>query len=239
MISYADFITLMFALFVVLFSSSQVDKRKVGQMARAIQVAFAQLGIFPPAALAPPREEIKVSAEKESVIRDQMPADGFSYLLALKQKLESLVREDSGTRIRFKMDRRGLVISLAEAAFFDSGSAAVKPESRELLDKVAALLSDVPNHIRVEGHTDNVPISNSRFPNNWELSTARATSIVTYLITNFGYPPDRLSAAGYGEYRPIASNDTPEGRALNRRVDIVVLNELAADQEPEAIGKAN
>jgi chemotaxis protein MotB len=135
--------------------------------------------------------------------------------------------------VRTRVEPRGLVISLGEAGLFDSGSDQIKPNGRTLLDTVAEGLASVGNYIRIEGHTDNVPIANSRFPSNWELSTARATAMVSYLMAHSDLPPELLSAAGYGEYRPTASNETEEGRAQNRRVDIVVLNPAAAETDPK------
>jgi chemotaxis protein MotB len=130
------------------------------------------------------------------------------------------------------MDSRGLIVSLGEVGFFDSGSDGIKPEGRTLLDTLATSLMTLDNQIRVEGHTDDVPIHTGRFPSNWELSTARATSVVSYLVLKFGLSPERLSAAGYAEFRPTASNDTEEGRARNRRVDILVMDPRYAMAEP-------
>jgi chemotaxis protein MotB len=136
------------------------------------------------------------------------------------------------SKVRTRMEARGLVISLGEGGFFDSGSDQLKPEGRDLLDALAQRLLIAENQIRIEGHTDNVPIQTTRFPSNWELSTARATTIVSYLVRRFDFTPARLSAAGYGEFCQIDTNLTPEGRARNRRVDIVVLNSSAVRSEP-------
>ena len=121
------------------------------------------------------------------------------------------------------MGRDGLVISLREAGFFASGSATPKPQTLDTLRQIAASLSHTPYDLRIEGHTDNVPIHNAEFDSNWELSTARATSIARILLDLKAIPADRLSAAGYAEFHPVATNDTAEGRAENRRVDLVVL----------------
>jgi chemotaxis protein MotB len=152
----------------------------------------------------------------------------------LKRGMESLLSpEIKKSMVRVRMEPRGLVISLGEKGIFDSGSDVIKPEGKVLLDTIATSLVTLGNQIRVEGHTDNVPIRNSRFPSNWDLSTARATVVVARLVTGFGLPPELLSAAGYAEYRPAATNDTDEGKARNRRVDIVVLNPMAAKAEPQ------
>jgi chemotaxis protein MotB len=135
-------------------------------------------------------------------------------------------------KVHTRLEPRGLVVSLGEIGFFDSGSDQIQPEGKILLDTLATSLVSLGNYIRIEGHTDNVPIRTSRFPSNWELSTARATAVISHLVANFGMQPKLVSAAGYAEYRPCAPNDTVEGKARNRRVDIVVLNPAAAGVEP-------
>lgn len=127
-------------------------------------------------------------------------------------------------RIFFMIDMRGLVIRLNNAIFFDSGSAEIKKQSEDTLVEVAGLLNTIDNYIRIEGHTDNVPIRRSTYPSNWELSTARAVSVVKLFINKCNFSPDKLIAVGYGEFKPVADNSTAEGRAQNRRIDIIVLS---------------
>ena len=119
----------------------------------------------------------------------------------------------------------GLVVSLREAGFFPSGSAGLKVDSQPTLARIAAILAERDSNIRIEGHTDNVPIHNSQFNSNWELSTARATEMVRLLIQTYGYDPKKLSAGGYAQYHPIATNTNDVGRTLNRRVDLVILRD--------------
>jgi chemotaxis protein MotB len=242
LVSYADFITLLFAFFVVLFSSSQVDKRKVGKIAMAIQEAFQQMGIFqtansriPMVTADPlPAENIQLIADGKgmsgrgpmaSPLQKMMgspnaPSD-LGYLE--KQLTNALAPEIQRHEVVLKASREGLVVTLREIGFFDSGSAELRPTSEAAVQRIAQVLSAQPNNIRVEGHTDNVPIHNAHFASNWELSTARATEMIRLFITHYDFPATRLSAAGYAEYHPVASNDTLDGRAQNRRVDIVVL----------------
>jgi chemotaxis protein MotB len=127
-----------------------------------------------------------------------------------------------------------LVVSLREIGFFESGSAEIRPSSEAAIHRLAAALAAQENNIRIEGHTDNVPIHNARFASNWELSTARATNITRLFVTGYNFPPFRLSAAGYAEFHPAAANSTIEGRATNRRVDIVILptRPSTADDSP-------
>jgi chemotaxis protein MotB len=128
--------------------------------------------------------------------------------------------------------KEGIVVSLRELGFFASGSTVFQPDAADTLASFVKVIAPYSVRIRIEGHTDNVPIHTSRFASNWELSTARATEIIKLFIGRYGIAPDRLSASGYGEYYPVASNETPAGRALNRRVDLVVLNP-SSDSGPE------
>jgi chemotaxis protein MotB len=142
----------------------------------------------------------------------------------LRRELErQLAKEIDRSEISLRMEPDGLVISLREVGFFNSGSPKLKQRSLNAFEKVAHVLAERRNLIRVEGHTDNVPIHTAEFASNWELSTARATEVIRLLLVDYQFPPVRLSAAGYGEYHPIASNETDAGRQVNRRVDIVVL----------------
>ncbi len=122
-------------------------------------------------------------------------------------------------------EREGFVISLREFGFFDSGSSTLRSSALPALDRIASILAVRTCRLRIEGHTDNIPIHTVQMASNWELSTARATELIRLLIVRYRFSPERLSAAGYAEYHPIASNDTEQGRAQNRRVDVVVLSE--------------
>jgi chemotaxis protein MotB len=241
LVSYADFITLLFAFFVVLFASSQVDKRKVGKISKAMQEAFEQMGVFPAAnSRAPvvisnalPAGYIqlvenagamsghgKTSSPSEKTNRPAPPKD----MATLQRELtNTLAPELKRGEVLLKLTGEGLVISLREVGFFDSGSADLRPKSEGAVDRISQVLKAQPNNLRIEGHTDNVPIHNSHFTSNWELSTARATEMIRLFITRYDFPATRLSAVGYAEYHPVESNQTAEGRAQNRRVDIVVL----------------
>jgi chemotaxis protein MotB len=244
LVSYADFITLLFAFFVVLYASAQVDQRKVGRLALAIQVAFQELGVFPasttqipldtkePMPFSPVQviENAKRNTELGQVsssANDPLSAASEeANLSTLQSELQqALARELALHEIALHRESDGLVISLREFGFFDSGSAALKPSAMPALDRIASILAVRICRLRIEGHTDNMPIHTAQMASNWELSTARSTELVRLLIQRYGFPPDRLSAAGYAEYHPIATNDTPQGRAQNRRVDLVILSE--------------
>jgi chemotaxis protein MotB len=235
LVSYADFITLLFAFFVVLYSTAQGDQRKAAQLAAAIQDAFQQLGVFPSATSSsgpsvspgstqlmprtPPNQVLETAAAQA-----QDGEDPVVDIEQLRRELErQLASEIDRDEISLRMEPDGLVISLREVGFFNSGSPKLKQRSLGAFEKVAHVLAERHNLIRVEGHTDNVPIHTPEFASNWELSTARATEVIRMLLVEYQFPPVRLSAAGYGEYHPIASNETDAGRQVNRRVDIVVL----------------
>ena len=251
LVSYADFITLLFAFFTTLYAISTVDAQKMGKMVTSMRESFDS-NLFPPgsrtlsmnsgAGSNPSSRDILQSVDLSGInTKDgamqrlqemKMPSSskrrtvsGEKELSHLKKEMEAaLSTEVLKGRLRMKVEPRGLVISLGEAGMYDSGSDQIKPEGKPLLDTIAANLVSLDNEIRVEGHTDNVPIRNSRFPSNWELSTARATGMLRYLLERFSFLPELLSAGGYAEYRPSTPNDTVEGRTRNRRVDIVVLN---------------
>ena len=242
LVSYADFITLLFAFFVVMFSSSQVDSRKVGALAVAIQVAFQELGVFPASNTQMPLstthplpfsevqlvENADQSAAQGKVVS---PAHGTLRAASLswdvdglqRELLESLATEIERHEVTVVSNGETLVLSLREIGFFDSGVAKVRPESQLPLARIAQALATRPHHLRIEGHTDNVPIHTAIFDSNWELSTARATELTKLFITQYKISPERLSAAGFAEFHPVASNQTPEGRAANRRVDVIIL----------------
>jgi chemotaxis protein MotB len=231
LVSYADFITLLFAFFVVLYASSKADQKKQAQAAQSIESAFRSLGIFADTR----RKPEGPTAEPEGVDKAVIPMNivmGEDVLAParVKDDLEKIHRELQQKlsnqialhTVSIQMGHDGLVISLREAGFFNSGSATPHPETLATMRQVALTLSKTPYDLRIEGHTDNIPIRTAEFDSNWELSTARATGIARILLGLNAMPPNRLSAAGYAEFHPVASNETPEGRAENRRVDLVV-----------------
>lgn len=241
LVSYADFITLMFAFFVVMYSTAQVDKKKVGELAQAIQAAFQKLGVFPAnssqvpitAAMPMPISAIENPKPPEPVgtivnpEKDLLGNAENGDLGPLRKELQQALQEEISRReVDLRTVPDGLVISLREVGFFESGSAAVRSNSQPAFGRIVSLLSPLRYRLRIEGHTDPVPIHNAQFASNWELSTARATELVRILITDHGFAPERLSAAGFAEYHPIAGNDTADGRAQNRRVDVVVLGKV-------------
>jgi len=242
LVSYADFITLLFAFFVVLYASSQVDKRKVGMLALSIQVAFQEMGVFESSNTKVPMADTEIMPfEKVQVIenvnrtvdfqRIAQPLRGMHSNAALPDSMKNvqadlakaLAPELKSHVVEIKARREGLVVSLEEVGFYESGSAALRSSGRDAVDRLVTILAKRSEALRIEGHTDDVPIHNAQFASNWELSTARATELIKLFILRYQIPAQRLSAAGFAQYHPLDSNGTPEGRARNRRVDIVIL----------------
>ncbi len=250
LVSYADFITLLFAFFVVLYASSQVDKRKVGRLALSIQVAFQELGVFETSnTLIPLNDSEPVPFSKIQVIENaERTADMERFVQPMKGDLapalsvpmkniqaeleKALAPEIRNRVVEVKARREGLVVSLREIGFYEVGSAALRPTSKDAIDRLAQVLQSRTESLRIEGHTDNTPIHNNHFTSNWELSTARASELIKVFIESYAFEPRRLSASGFAEYHPVSANDSPEGRSRNRRVDIVILNPPPTEVAP-------
>jgi chemotaxis protein MotB len=243
LVSYADFITLLFAFFVVMFASSQDDKIKARAVSDSVRDALEH-GQFSSAvatvlgrgkheaARQPPNADRVTRSENLS----PPPGPNAIHPTDLSKSLQTLqtglAAELKASKISLRLEGRGLIVSLRESAFFASGDDSVAPGSLPILAKVAAVVRGLPNQVRLEGYTDSVPIHNSRFRSNWDLSAARAIAVMELLRDNLQIPAWRLAIAGYGENAPVDTNDTEEGRAHNRRVDLVVLSAEGEKAEP-------
>lgn len=248
LVSYADFITLLFAFFVVMFATSQTDKAKAKQVSEAVKEALENGGVS-----AAVHEIMGGTVDERGKGNAQMRGPGGmekvakpeaksrpeeAELLPSLQYLNSQLKDDiKNGKIEMRLEQRGLVISLREAAFFPSGGDTVEPGSMPSLQKVAGVLQGLSNPVRLEGNTDSVPIHTTRFRNNWDLSAARSIAMLGVLSGKFNVPSERFSVTGYADTKPVASNDTEEGRAHNRRVDIVILNQRMAvpDAAPKTV----
>jgi len=227
MVSYADFITLMFALFVVLFASAYHDKNAIQRVSAAVKSGFEEMGLSSPSddPLEGPASSMLSSSENDPNKPDSIPGNARIELNELHKKLELILgKEIERQEVGLRMTPEGFIISLHELGFFASGEARLKPGAASKIKRIAAVLTQYGLDMRVEGHSDNVPIHNAAFGSNWDLSTARAMAVATMLMDESGVDPKRMSIAGYAQYHPVASNDTPEGRMANRRVDIVVVS---------------
>jgi len=222
LLTYADMITLLLAFFIIMYSMSQVDAKKFGKMAEALN------GV------------LKGGRTVIDKYDDEQLKRGHGLLKLgnlrmiqkqIEEKFAGLKRDGD---VQTEITERGLVVHIVESALFRSGSATLEGRAREVLDLIYDETRDIPNHIRIEGHTDDQPINTAKFPTNWELSAARATEVVRYFIKNHDVPATKISALGYGEYRPIRPNNSIENRALNRRVDIVILTMELSMKEPSS-----
>jgi chemotaxis protein MotB len=212
LVSYADFITMLFALFVLLYALSMQTKEHASRSMEAVAVALG----------APSAGGIRPELDESSRARVESSAAAQHQLNQTMRQLEATVEKFPNSGISVKRDSRGIVISLSAAKFFDSGEAEIAIAQLSALDAVMEALSRLPNHIEIDGFTDSVPIANARFHDNWELSAARSASVLRYVLAHSALNPDHLTIAGYGPYRSIGDNSSEEGRALNRRVEIVI-----------------
>jgi chemotaxis protein MotB len=224
MVSYADFMTLLFAFFTTMYATSNVDRAKLNSVVESMQKAFVN---SQPAVRSGAQARIGAAG---TIAPQAVEQPGADLQQQLKERLDQDLKDG---RVSLDVDTRGVVISLRESGSFPVGSADLTPMARDVLSKVATTLVDLDATVRVEGHTDDVPIRTSRFASNWDLSTARAINVVQYLVGAGGLASSRLSVSGYGEFRPRVPNDSPENRAQNRRVDLVILNPgTRASEEP-------
>lgn len=225
LVSYADFITLLFAFFTMMYAVSTVDAERLRTMAKGLTMVFAE-----------PRpqrvQDVGVTARDVQRTMSSPPS-----LARIRDVLtERLHAQFAQERIELTMERRGLVVSIREDSSFATGSADLSTEARGIFREIARSLAQIDNPLRIEGHTDNVPIKTSRFVSNWDLSARRATTVVEFLADEGGISPSRLSAAGYAHFRPRVPNDTEANRARNRRVDLVVLSAATGHAEEATTG---
>jgi len=225
LLTYADMITLLLALFIILFAISNISSVKFARLVKAVSGGFNSTDAInnPP---------------NGGVIGGLHGRTDQANLASIKAQLDKYIaRQSLQAKVQTRLTKQGLVVTLlSDKAYYDSGSADLRPESKQLLDVVAAQLRSVGNEVRVEGSTDNVPIATYAYPTNWELSAARSTGVTRYLVEHAKIVPTRISFAGYGEFRPRFANDTDAHRQQNRRVDVVILNApstSAPTQNPE------
>jgi chemotaxis protein MotB len=229
LVSYADFITLLFAFFVVMFATAQADKSKAKQVSESVRDALehgdlnSMLTVF--------------QRHKPDLKRGTPPPSGPqpepTDLAAAQETLrKALDMELKSGKLAVTLEPRGLVISMREAALFASGDDTITDASYPMIGKVADVILKLPNAVRLEGYTDSMPIHNSRFRSNWELSTARSIAVLDVLADRFGVPRRRTAVAGYADNAPVDSNETTDGRAHNRRVDVVLLSAAGLQSEP-------
>ena len=230
LLPYADILTLLLALFIVLFAASEVDSKKFQAISSSFNSELqggtgildqeAPVESLDPSTTAKLSEDLPMGESLEEILaaKDQQELQDF------QTKIEAYIDEKGlSPRLQTEMTVKGLMITIKEGVLFESGSADIKDSSQTIVDEISNLLiSDPPRMIFIEGHTDNIPAGTKEYPTNWELSSARAINFMKILLENDNLDPEKFSATGYSEYHPIATNDTPEGRTENRRVEVLI-----------------
>lgn len=216
--TYSDMVTLLLTFFILLYSMSSVDSEKLKQLSKAFN-------------------QVMVGTKGDSILQYDL-YDGEVPLVggesdnkdisdtaqSMYKGVKEFVKDNNlSDTVDITEDERGVILQLKDSILFQTGESKLKPESKDILNKINTLLKSVPNSIVVEGHTDNVPIHNSEYDSNWDLSTARAVTVVRYFIEEKGENPSRFSASGYGEYKPLVANNSDENRSKNRRVNILIV----------------
>ena len=235
LVSYSDFITVLFALFVVLFATSYRDSQAVRKLSHAIQVGFQQLGAFQEkqadgiatnstVQMKTVDGPLPTKPENPTSAKDTLAAGSAVDFAELRSELQAAIGDEiRNHEVEMRVTPEGFVVSLKDLGFFRSGQAVLMPGASGKIRRIATVLASHGMDLRVEGHSDDQPIHTAQFRSNWELSTARAMAVLMLLVDESGMDPTKISIAGYGQYRPIADNSTPEGRQENRRVDLVVV----------------
>lgn len=238
LLTYSDMVTLMLTFFVLLYSMSTLDITRFKAVVYSLQGALGPLdgndGMLDglPGLDGPSSEQENKTLADESVQAYLEYQEEMARLEELQAQLNAFLSEMGlESSISAVLEERGLVLSFQDSVLFEKGKADLLDKSRVILREVAVILMDKNNQVRIEGHTDNLPINTARFPSNWELSTSRATNVLRFLIDE-GLPGERLSAVGYGEFRPVAPNNSEENRSRNRRVDMVLLRDGLGANEP-------
>jgi len=224
MATFGDMMSLLLTFFILLVSFSSIQETKFHEAVGSLQGALGVLSQLPKV---PVKMDIDRPIRKGDVDSEKLN----KQMNALKQQIEAMRKSDS---VKISRSEKGLAIRLDDKTLFDLGRANLRSEAHELLAMVASTLVEFPNPVRIEGHTDNLPIRTEQFPSNWELSSARAAAVLRFFQER-GLDPRRMSAVGLGEWRPVASNDTPEDRARNRRVEIFM--ETRNEERPLRLGE--
>lgn len=208
--TYADTITLLLTFFILLYSISVVDSQKLNKLAEAMKKSL--------------QGSTNITEIKN--IEDLKVGEGKSDYENLAEKLNTVIEQNALTDVvKIREEERGVVLQLDETILFDSGEAVLKDYSRNILNTITTVIKNIDNDVLIEGNTDNIPINNEYFKSNWELSTARAVSIVRYFVETKEINPTRFSVKGYAEYKPLVENNTEENRSINRRVDILIVEQ--------------
>ncbi len=209
--TYSDTITLLLTFFILLYSMSVIDNEKLKQVSGALQNELTGNPLLVENIKEDLTEEIHTISHDDEL--DKL-VDDINIIL-----LENNLKDS----IKIRKQENGVALQLGESALFDPGNAQLKESSNIILNTIGEILPKIDNKIIIEGHTDNTPINNSEYKTNWELSTARSVNVLKYFVEEKNFDPTKISASGYGEYRPLVENNTPENKSLNRRVDVLIV----------------
>jgi chemotaxis protein MotB len=240
LVSYADFITLLFAFFVVMYSISSVNVGKYRTVSESIKAALNPI-VSPPSSPTP----LALSASKAALTAPDSPGSKEVAIRKLRNLVKGIKASPQLAMVRITEKVNGdIVITIPDQLLFNSGEAAVRPEALRFLEGLGTAIVELNRHTRIEGHTDNVPIRTAQFPSNWELSSTRAVMVVRVLSELYGVPADHLAAVGHAETRPVTANADAEQRAKNRRVEVVILEQappapiLQTENESDVLGRS-
>lgn len=249
LLPYSDLMTLMLALFIVLYGMSSVNAQKFQEMSEAFKsVLTGGVGVLEQNSITGNNNNFnsdselpKPSSDGLMTKKNELQRQEQQNLEALKKQLDTYIKENGLTDdLETKLNQSQLMITISDKALFASGEAIVKPEARQLAKAISTMLQRFPDYeVIVSGHTDNVPISTYEFPSNWDLSSARALNFMKILLINTNLDPKMFSAIGYGEYHPVAGNDTAVGRAQNRRVEVSIIRKYTDNSEQLGVTAAH
>ena len=233
LVSYADFITLLFAFFVVMYSVSSVNEGKYRTVSESIKLALNPVNSIPSSRL-----PFTIGNAKPKMIPSEVVSTNDPVIRRMREILTRINPDLKGdvSEVKIVESSHGtIMISLPESILFQSGEARVRSEALPFLQALSQILIEMDRHIRILGHTDNVPIRTAQFPSNWELSAGRAVMVVRIFSELYGVPVTHLSATGLADAKPLESNDTPEGRMKNRRVEIIILEKAAEEDTLDSL----
>ena len=229
LLPYSDMLTLLLALFIVMFAMSQVDKAKLKSISKQFNIAFAGgSGVLTADGNSTVVINDSAAQEKNNGMVEQDKMTEIKYML--EQDIKSSGYEDT---MKVELNDEGLNISIQDTVLFNSGEADILSKFSPVLNQISDMVKDLDNDIRVCGHTDNVPISNSKFRSNWDLSYMRASNVMNYMVSSGHVAPNKFSIQSYGEYRPKYSNSTEDGKAKNRRVEILIVRKYPVEHQKE------
>ncbi|MFT9849658.1 flagellar motor protein MotB [Aneurinibacillus sp. REN35] len=233
LVSYADFVTLLFIVFLILFSMSAVDAQKFQALKESfseVTGSGASLVMPAPGSTSTPTTDRNTGKTNK---KNQVAAEQEKFE-EIKEKMEQYTKAKGlDQNVKVNIDQNGINVTITGTVLFANGDATLQPQAKMIVKDMFQFINSIDNPLRIEGHTDNVPIRTAQYPSNWELSAARSMNLVRYLADEYKIKPERLSGAGYGEYRPVAPNNTPDSRAQNRRVEIMILSSKAAQADAQ------